>query len=246
MSTEPYTDGDGDIEMQSGIPIRLYQGGYNGAPTVPLPSPSTGQEGDVLTINNGTPAWLPPTGGGGGGIWQLSPPYWLTTTTPCFAVESAPVSPFVVSTSALGTSLSRIQAAADYVVLGSGSGTSISVPLPVTLDGQTFASPRSGYDNSAFDTIFVNDDAPQYMMNLARLVVSGGSTTFVYRILNGTTPNTDANAYFSRAVAGTDMEIRIPSGINTTSSNPTTPYIVGTLSDSRTWEVRATRKSWNN
>jgi len=242
MTDEPFTD-DQNIVYESGIPVRLYNGGHQGT-TQTLPDTSTGDEGDVLTIVDGEPAWAPPQGGGGGS-YALPSPYWLTPTAPAFTCENAPISPAIINSSGLGSSLGVISAAEDYVVIGSGSGTAISVALPLTVDGQTFPTPRSGYDVSCYKVgTFDAITYPWFLYNELELSLSS-EAVFVYKVLNGASPDTTANAYWSDAQSGTTLRLRYPSGVNTTSSNPTTPYVVGTLTASRTWELRAKRWSFN-
>lgn len=252
MSDEPYTDGDGDIEMRSGIPVLFYNGGYNGAPTIPLPNPSTGNDGDVLTLDNGVATWLPPSGGGGGSLWKttVTLPSTLWTIPGCICLARRDLDYSEVQESNIGTVGSDLlgdygSQDTDNYVIGTGTGTSFSVAFPVTTNGQRLLFSRSGYSASWLLPIDNGGDGTTLVRWQANLSWTGGSTTVDGRLLNGTSPNTDANAFcvFGNGGIGSSITIPLPSAINTTTSNPNTPTFVGTLAASRTWTLTLRRVS---
>lgn len=252
MSDEPYTDGDGDIEMRSGIPVLFYNGGYNGAPTIPLPNPSTGNDGDVLTLDNGVATWLPPSGGGGGSLWkttvELPSTLWTVPGCTCLARRDLDLSNVLDNDiTTIGADLLGDYGTLDVddYVIGTGTGTSISVAMPVTTNGQRLLFSRSGYSASWIQPLDQGVEGTTLVRWQANLSWTGGSTTVDIRLLNGTSPNTDANAFlsFSNGGIGSSHTLRLPSAMNTTSSNPNTPTFVGTLAASRTWTLSLKRVS---
>jgi len=249
MTDEPYTDTYGDIEMQSGIPVRLYNGGYNGCPTVSVPCASSGNDGDVLTLDNGAPVWLPPAGASDWkSVVKLPSDYWLLPGSVWFQQRDVPMSNILMNNSTGFTTSSVVfgdyaitNYDVDLWVLGSGTGTTISVPLPLTSDGQTLVTPRSGYSTSYFGPNCVPGGA--YIYWTAQLSWTGGSTSYTFRLLNGSTPDTAANSYWGVSSSGSSIAMPVPSAINSTSTNPNTPTFVATLGASRDWTLTIIRWS---
>jgi len=250
MTDEPYTNGDGDVEMQSGVPVRLYQGGYNGCPTLRVPCADTGNDGDVLTLDNGVAIWQEPAGGS---LWntEISLPAnnWLSPGYPYFSLfecayslnaNDFTIAPVPQTSSLLGSYATNVSSA-DTWPIGTGTGTSISVAFPTTTNGQRLSTTRAGYSASYFKPF--NFEYPFVNWRVA-ITWTGATTTCTWRLLNGSSPDTDANAYASGGLSGNGSStITVPSAINSTSSNPTAPRFIATLADSRTWTVSIRRVS---
>jgi len=249
MTDEPYTNGDGDVEMQSGVPVRLYQGGYNGCPTLRVPCADTGNDGDVLTLDNGVAIWQEPAGGS---LWntEISLPAnnWLSPGWPFLtpfelAYSYNAFDDFIGSvpqTSSLLGSYATNVSSVDTWTIGTGTGTSISVAFPTTTNGQRLSTTRAGYSASYLKPFITNFHAEWRVA----ITWTGATTTGTWRLLNGSSPDTDANAYASGGISGNGSStITVPSAINSTSSNPTAPRFIATLADSRTWTVSIRRVS---
>jgi len=250
---EPYTE-DQNMVMMSGIEVSLYSGGKLAGAASDVPPVDTGNEGDVLTIVSGEPAWAPPSGGGGGSgvttVIGYPSPYYLYkyagATRPLLPLHV----PFVSTDFDTGVGVGDFNPDGDTFVLGSGVGTAISFALPLTTDGQFLATPRAGY---AFSVIAGSDTdgsgVPQYggSFRVDLTISGGGSTTITGRLLLGASPNTDANSYmpFGSASSTSGFNRNISFSVNTTASNSAQPTIVATLGASRTWSFTVTRYSWN-
>jgi len=239
---EPYTE-DQNMVMMSGIEVSLYSGGKLAGAASDVPPVDTGNEGDVLTIVSGEPAWAPPSGGGGGsGVTTVvgwPTPYYL------YAYAGAavgilplhvPIGPGTLGGGAAPGTVATPDL--DEFVFASGTGTSIVAALPVTIDGQRLATPRGGYSSS-----FILETVPTGGFNIKLDWTT--NTTVSGRILLGSSPNTDANSYtpFNYNLAGSELNKFLSFSVNTTSSNSAQPTIVATFGASRAWTLSVQRYS---
>jgi len=247
MSDEPFTD-DQNLVWQSGVPVRLYSGGKLGAGSTPLPPTEEGDEGDVLTIVDGDPEWAPPGGGSGGApstVWEAQSPYWLIPNGKCFTSLQLPF-PYELQTQLAGTVCGQLgmpTLSTDnyaYVDFASGTGTAVLGVLPSTTDGQTWITPRDGFDQTCnFVRIGTTGDVDCEGLYAWRIRLTlGASRTFTLRVIHGSSPATRANSYAVDAQQNASSTTwDIPSAINTTLSNTDFPTVVATLSSSTTWTL---------
>jgi len=251
MSDEPFTE-DQNWVMESGIPIRMYSGGKLQGASTSVPPFTDADDGDVLTIVDGEPQWEPPAGGDAiTTVWKMQSPYWLVRYGASFAIQNLPFAfsaqdAFIVPSPThapglLGLPVDNLTS--DDFTLASGSGTAISAALPLTTDGQTLATPRAGYDVSC---LTASSGTVSWPTAYSVTVTLGATRSYTARVINGSSPATDANTYWIMPFSGAVLSRTeaIPTGINTTSSNPSTPHFVATLSSSTTWTVTIARMSF--
>lgn len=249
MTDEPFTD-DQNIVFESGIPVRLYSGGANGGPSVPIPPVSSGDPGDVLTINPaGTEAeWLPPSGSSDPTtLMPASSTYWLAPSILEWWRSIALPVPWPITSQSQGElGYGCTSHATDtWVVASGGSATSAAADLPVTLDGAWLSTARAGYDFSRLGS--ASTDPVTYTTSVTFSLVLGGTVTnCTVGIFNGDVALTAANAYCFNFIAGsgTTRSCILPHNANTTSTAATTPRFKATWTTARTWELQVSRVSF--
>jgi len=252
MTDEPFTS-DQNIVYESGIPVRLYSGGKLGAGSTPLPP--VGDEGDVLTVVGGEPEWSPPASAPSGPttVYPMDPLYWLTPYGQYMSPWSMPYpyfpwkSPFGPNAGTFGFCAPQAEPDFDELSLGSGTGTTILVSLPETTDGQTLATTRGGYDVSVLCPFPIPGATTHDGVGWRLRLLLGATRTGTMRIINDTSPITDANSYYvdTDTSLATNQTLVIPSGINLTQSNPSQVYFSCELSSSTTWELQIGRWSFD-
>lgn len=262
---EPFLDEWG---YASGLPVRFYNGGKQAGASSDVPP--VGDEGDVLTVVGGAPEWAPPAGGGGGAqgpaggaesTYWLNQDYWLTKNSPYFAVREVPfwagMAPSGAATYLKGYSLAA-ELDFDRLVIGTGTGSVVQVLLPATSDGQTFTDPaklKAGFDVSGYFPNVITDEGSPDSSTAAspvfyrfRLSWTGGALPggAVCQITDGTASPAAANRYYYVATgdSSTPVDVAVPSGMNTTSSNPEDVYFYCALGASRTWTLEVERASF--
>lgn len=252
MTDEPFVNDT--ILFESGIPIRFHNGGHGGCPSVNVPLP--GDEGDVLTVVAGAPQWAPPSGGGGGTdstVVGFPSPQWLIARRPYFIAGEIPFPYYNLAGSPAAWPTPDDS---DSITLGSGTGTSTgALVLPTTTDGQTLATPKSGYSasylrpvsNSAITkpdilmttTSFQStDDIPLFWKVKVTLASNPAYTWEV-----GTTGDADAYGSGPGSFTGSNSFIYIPSAINTTSTLSGGVNISASWTGSRAWTLTIDRIS---
>jgi len=255
MSDEPYTS-DQNMVMESGIPVRLYNGGKQGGASTSVPCFTDADDGDVLTIVGGEPSWEPPGGSGlPTTVWPMLSPFWLVPYGLAFAQQEIPFPSSAVFRLLSGVTHGTLGFPAlaldeDDLVIGSGSGVDVAAQLPATSDGQTLVTPRAGYDVSFLrpytvlgqTSAGVGDQTAYWQV----ILTLGASRDFLMRVIHGASPATDGNTYIvdDAHAATASRGFEIPSAINTTSSNSDTPTLVATLSSATTWSVSIKRCSF--
>lgn len=252
MSSEPYTDAETMI-FESGVPVRVYNGGHGGVPSVNVPLP--GSDGDVLTVVGGAPQWQPPSGGGGSNATVVGwpTPSWLLDARPFFFPLEVPV-PSVPFSTILGLARPIVDDI-DWLDFGSGTGTDTGiVTLPSTSDGQTLTTPKATFSASYLrpfkrettteDLFFWqglvtsnNDETPIYW--IVRLTL-GATKTATIRV--GTSTDDDLYCTGVSEFFGTG-HLYIPSAINTTASNSDGVSVRATWTGSTTWTLAIGRVS---
>lgn len=253
----------------SGLPVRYYNGGKQAGASSDVPP--VGDEGDVLTVVGGAPAWAPPSGGGGGAegpaggaesTYWLNPDHWLTKNSTYYAVREVPfwtgMAPTASATYLKGFSLAA-ELDFDRLVIGTGTGSVVQVLIPETTDGQTFAyGPyiKSGFDVSGyFPNVTTSEGTPDSSTAASpvfyrfRLSWTGGALpgSAICQITDGTASPTAANRYYyvDTGDSSSPVDVGVPSGINTTTSNPDQVYFYCALGASRTWTLEVERASFN-
>jgi len=143
---EPFVD-DAAFRVVSGVPVRYYPGGKEQGSCVDIPCPTNADEGDVLTVVDGAPAWAPPTGGSTPSGPTLDAGYWLKPKTCYLKQDQLPFNDGLRARAnyrggMLGRPLASSYWTEDQIVLASGTSAGFSgVLLPATTDGQTFETP---------------------------------------------------------------------------------------------------------
>jgi len=255
MTKEPFTD-DENIVIQSGIPIRMYSGGkLAGAPSA-VPPITPGDEGYVLVVIGGIPTWVP-TASASQVTWKMDPVYWLRPYSTCMSIVDVPYGGWGPSgdgtgqnsgSGQLGYPLPETPTAPDLdnMVLGTDTSDTILVQFPTTLDGQTLPTARGGFDVSLLWPNSQTNGNVKFLI----IVDTSSSVTGQFRIIDGTSPVSDANAYFTSGTAskvwnGANTQVAVPSGINSLRTGIADPYISIPLSGSTTWTVYIRRVSFN-
>jgi len=264
MSDEPFLEGFG---YASGVPVRYYNGGKESGAASAVPP--VGDEGDVLTVDGGVPTWLPPSGGGGGegpssGItstYWFDQAHWLTKNSPFYAVREVPfwagMAPTAAALMTRGYSIAA-ELDSDFLVLDTNTGTTVNVVIPATSDGQTFTNSsyiKAGFDVSGYFPSVASGEGVDATSNATpvrwtfRLSWTGGNlpSGAVIQITDGSSTPAAANRYYYVATgdAVTPVTVNVPSGLNTTSTNPDNIHFYCALGASRTWTLEVQRASFD-
>jgi hypothetical protein len=252
MTDEPFVNDT--IMFESGIPVRFHNGGHGGCPSVNVPLP--GDEGDVLTVVAGAPAWAPPSGGGGGGdstVVGFPSPEWLIKRRPFYLPGEVALPHYQPAVSFAAW---PVIDDADSITLGSGTGTSTgSLTLPTTTDGQTLATPKSGFSASYLRPVSNSAITPPSCLHSTNSYTStidlpiywkikvtlGSSPSYTWQV--GTSTDADAYGSGNGSFTGGNSCIYIPSAINTTSTLSGGVRFSAAWTGSRTWSVTIDRVS---
>jgi len=204
----------------------------------------------VLTNVGGVPTWRP--SGAAPGPY-LDPGYWLKGKTCYFKQDELPVNDNLFSRNnyrggQLGRPFGQLYQQ-ETLLLGSGTGTSMTgVMLPITTDGQTFATPLSG-DIATWYTPTSFEYSGEFQERVAaweirfEFVTGPGTGSLSITTDGAARSSTGENLWweteqFNGVAAGGALSNYIPSALNTIASTQSgAPGITGTWSDSCSWEV---------
>jgi len=253
---EPYTD-DQNYVIESGIPIRLYNGGKLQGAASAVPPIASDDEGKVLTVVDGQAEWeINPRL-----TWAMDPVYWLRPYCNSFSMNDMPYPGWQYNNTfsnqrsggaMLGYPPPMAEPSNDELTIGSGNSAMLLVQLPTTTDGQTLATPRATFDASILRAfLFPANGNAVASAGYQITITTSASRTGTLRIIDGATTMTDANAYWTKTGVTWSGSVtqRIPSAINTTRTGLADPWIridfVGGGGAPIDWSCTINRDSFN-